>query len=151
MSSVWAPGRSRNRVRGLCSGSERLGPGCPLLASVQGPAGALVQCRLGREFSSGRPTARGWGCTGQGLCVLHEPRTFVEYTRLSASSTRGSCSARQAPPQRPSATPSATRPSDPGARAACPPLCLRCHDPRTRHKPGNNTEADNGVLEALAS
>ena len=38
------------------------------------------------------PTARGWGCTGQGLSVLHEIRTFVEYTRMSASSPRPSCS-----------------------------------------------------------
>jgi len=39
-------------------------------------------------------TARGWGCTGQGLSILHETPTFVEYTNLSASSTQTSCSTR---------------------------------------------------------
>ena len=169
MSAVWAPGRSRGRVRGPCGGSEHPGPGCPLLVPVQGPAGALVQCRLRHEFSSGlaggagiavrtyfclqdcvvsqtttgrtqysagkrsprtestsstrtavtnasaqRPeplwphrtvstppvaraplrsaTARGWGCTGQGLSVLHETPTPVEYTRMSANSAPPSCS-----------------------------------------------------------
>ena len=38
------------------------------------------------------PTARGWGCTGQGVSVLHEIWTFVEYTRMLASGTRPSCS-----------------------------------------------------------
>ena len=39
-------------------------------------------------------TARGWGCTGQGLSILYETPTFVEYTHLSASSTPPSCSTR---------------------------------------------------------
>ena len=55
MSAVWASGRSRGRVRGSCGGIERLGSGFPLLVPVQGPAGALVQCRLRHEFSAGRP------------------------------------------------------------------------------------------------
>ena len=55
MSAVWAPGRSRDRVRGPGGGSERLGSGCPLLVPVQDPAGAVVQRRLRHEFSSGRP------------------------------------------------------------------------------------------------
>ena len=37
-------------------------------------------------------TARGWGCTGQGLSVLHETPTPVEYTRMSANSAPPSCS-----------------------------------------------------------
>ena len=45
-------------------------------------------------------TARGWGCTGQGLSVLHETPTFVECPHLSASSTPPSCSTRPAPPGR---------------------------------------------------
>ena len=169
LSAVWASGRSCGRVRGPGGGIERLGSGFPLLVPVQGPAGALVQCRLRREFSSGlaggagipvrtyfclqdcvvsqtttgraqysagkrsprtestswtrtavtnasaqRPellsphrtvstplaaraplrsaTARGWGCTGQGLSVLHETPTPVEYTRMPASSAPPSCS-----------------------------------------------------------
>ena len=33
----------------------------------------------------GRSTARGWGSTGRGLCVLHEPPTPIQYTRRSCS------------------------------------------------------------------
>ena len=43
-------------------------------------------------------TARGWGCTGQGMCVLHEIPHLGECTRPSSSSPRPSCSTRQAPP-----------------------------------------------------
>jgi len=39
-------------------------------------------------------TTRRWGCTVQGLSILHETPTFVEYTHLSASSTQPSGSAR---------------------------------------------------------
>ena len=47
---------------------------------------------LDQRAASGRglfrsATARGWGATGQGLSSLHETRTFVEYTRMSASRT----------------------------------------------------------------
>ena len=40
----------------------------------------------------GRPTPRGWGSTGRGLCVLHDSPTYVEYTHPSPSSPRPSCS-----------------------------------------------------------
>ena len=40
----------------------------------------------------GRPTPRGWGSTGRGLCVLHDGPTYVEYTHPSPSSPRPSCS-----------------------------------------------------------
>ena len=33
-------------------------------------------------------TARGWGCTGQGLSVLHGAGAFVECTHVSPSGTR---------------------------------------------------------------
>ena len=56
---------------------------------------------LARAPSSGLPTARGWRCTGQGVCVLHESPTPIEYTRTRPSSPRPSCIAprrRQEPP-----------------------------------------------------
>ena len=40
--------------------------------------------------------ARGWGSTGRGLCVLHEPPTPMEYTRRSCSGTPPSWSGRWA-------------------------------------------------------
>ena len=54
----------------------------------------LDQRAVSGRAPSGRPTARGWGCTGQGLSVLHETPTFVEYTRMPASGTPPSCSSR---------------------------------------------------------
>ena len=51
-----------------------------------------------------RPTPRGSGSTGQGLCVLHEGPTYPKCTRPSSSSTPPSCSAsrrRRQPPERP--------------------------------------------------
>ena len=36
--------------------------------------------------------ARGWGSTGRGMCVLHEPPTPMEYTRRSCSGAPPSCS-----------------------------------------------------------
>ena len=50
----------------------------------------------------GRPTERGSGSTGQGLCLLHEGPTYPQYSQLSSSSTPSSCSAsrrRRQPPQ----------------------------------------------------
>ena len=47
-------------------------------------------------------TARGWGCTDQGLSILHETPTFVECPHLPASSTPPSCSMRWVLPERPS-------------------------------------------------
>ena len=41
------------------------------------------------------PAARSKAPTGQGLCILHEPPTPMEYTRPSSSSPRASCSAEQ--------------------------------------------------------
>ena len=38
------------------------------------------------------PAARSKAPTGQGLCILHEPPTPMEYTRPSSSSPRASCS-----------------------------------------------------------
>ena len=65
-------------------------------------------------------TARGPGCTGQGLCILHETPPTVEYTHIPASSTHTSCSTRQVPPERPSPPLPVTRSSAPGAQASQP-------------------------------
>ena len=50
-----------------------------------------------------RPTPRGSGSTGHGLCVLHEGPTYPQYPRPSSSGTPPSCSApkrrQQAPEQ----------------------------------------------------
>ena len=54
---------------------------------------ALTHHRLRPTSASGWPTERGWGCTGQGLCMLHEPPHLMEYTRPLPSSARPSCSA----------------------------------------------------------
>ena len=35
---------------------------------------------------------RGWGCTGQGMCVLHQPPHLGEHTRASPSGTPPLCS-----------------------------------------------------------
>ena len=57
-------------------------------------SGALGGARCLRHRSApSRPTARGAGFTGQGVCVLHEGPTYVEYPRPSSSSTPPSCSA----------------------------------------------------------
>jgi len=58
---------------------------------------ALTHHRLRPTSASGRPTERGRGCTGQGLCILHEPPHLMEYTRPFPSSARPSCSAGGAP------------------------------------------------------
>ena len=52
---------------------------------------ALTHHRLRPTSASGRPTERGRGCTGQGLCVLHEPPHLMKYPRTLPSSTRPSC------------------------------------------------------------
>mgnify|MGYP007076351495 CR=1 FL=1 len=86
-------------------------------------------------------TARGPGCTGQGLCILHETPPTVEYTHIPASSTHTSCSTRQVPPERPSPPPSGDaikRPRRPGKSAH---RWLRCHDTRPPQKPRDNTLA----------
>ena len=53
----------------------------------------IGSCIRGVPARGQPPTPRTSGCTGQGLCVLHEPPHFVEYTRTLPSSTRPSCSA----------------------------------------------------------
>ena len=57
-------------------------------------------------------TARGPGCTGQGLCVLHETPNLAEYTHLAASRTQTLYSTHR---------------------------FLRCHDIRNPQKPRDNT------------
>ena len=93
MSAAWTPGLARDRVHGPCGGilAPRPGPApsapvWPLLAPAQGPDGT------DSTPAPARPTARGWGCTDQGLCVLHESPTPVEYPRTLPSSPRPSCS-----------------------------------------------------------
>ena len=109
------PERGRTRFPGLNKGSlkhktstVRKTPSSPLTSR----ASILVEpmsrsAALDERAASGRglfrsATARGRGGTDQGLSVLHEIRTFVEYTHLSASSTPPSCSTRRAPPEQPS-------------------------------------------------
>ncbi|TQD59353.1 hypothetical protein FK267_12325 [Actinomyces oris] len=85
-----------------------------------GPARLLIEAwRLWSDVGSGpglvraAPTPRGSGCTGQGLCVLHEGPPYLEYPHPSSSSTRASCIAtrrRRTPPDLP--------------RAASPPLSV---------------------------
>ena len=54
------------------------------------PVVGVVALAAGAPAGRGpfRPaTARGWGCTGQGLSVLHETPNTVEYTHASPRST----------------------------------------------------------------
>ena len=67
-------------------------------------------------------TARGPGCIGQGLCVLHETPPTVEYTRLSASSTHTSCITRQVPPERSSPSSFGDAKAPPAPRHLNPPM-----------------------------
>lgn len=95
---TWLCGEWVRQVLGGASRFSHLGgnPTGPCLAPSGARAGAQRSCfddDLSRVFfSSERPTARGWGCTGRGLCALHEPPDPVEYTRPSASGSRPSCS-----------------------------------------------------------
>ena len=61
--------------------------------------GSTPRGRRDTGSSPSWPTPRGWGSTGQGLCILHEPPTYVEYPRPSFSGSRPSFSTRQAPPK----------------------------------------------------
>ena len=99
MSAVWVPGRSRGRVRGPCGGFEHLGPGCPLPAPVQVPAGAVVQRRLRPSPPRAGLLHEGRGVLAKGCVLLHEPPHLMEYPRPLPSSPRPSCSTRQAPPK----------------------------------------------------
>ena len=68
-------------------------PGSAPLDSLEEISPVVLDQRAASGRGPFRPaTARGWGCTGQGLCVLHETRTFVQYTRMSASNTQASWS-----------------------------------------------------------
>ena len=73
----------------------------------------VVRRRLRPGPLRAAPTPRGSGCTGQGLCVLHEGPPYLEYPHPSSSSTRASRIAtrrRRTPPDLP--------------RAASPPLSV---------------------------
>ena len=85
------------RLRALTS--VRLTPARPLLVPTQSPGGGSTSAQPWAP-SSGRPTPRGWGSTGQGSCVLHEPTTHVEYPHPFSSITRPSCSRRPDPADR---------------------------------------------------
>ena len=113
-------------ILGLSSGSRRCPPG---------------SCWRSLKTASGRglfrpAIAQGSGDTGQGLSVLHETPTPVEYTHLSVSSTQTSCSTRPAPPQQPSAplrrraqatpAPGAAHPT--GVSEVMTPETLRSHE-----------------------
>lgn len=88
MSAAWTPSRARDRVRGLAADPDAPGPAWRDTCSGPGGAGSTWPWP---EPSSGRRTARGRGCTGQGLCVLHEPPHLMKYPRTLPSSTRPSC------------------------------------------------------------
>ena len=107
----------QHRLSGvLAAQPDALTPGSTPLA----PARLLIGAwRLWSDVGSGpglvraAPTPRGSGCTGQGLCVLHEGPPYLEYPHPSSSSTRASRIAtrrRRTPPDLP--------------RAASPPLSV---------------------------
>lgn len=100
----------------------------PLLTSAQGPGGTASTLRLARAPFSGWPTARGWGCAGQGLCVLHEPPHLMEYLRPLPSGPRPSCSTRKAPPKRPRHPPAGWVSADNQTRSVRRTCVFRCHD-----------------------
>ena len=101
------------RLRALTS--VRLTPARPLLVPTQSPGGGSTSAQPWAP-SSGLPTPRGWGSTGQGSCVLHEPTTHVEYPHPFSSSTRPSCSRRPDPADRAQAA-STAHPYSPPAYA----------------------------------
>ena len=96
MSALWTRGCAGSesaRVLAAHPGSLTSGvtppvPTWPLPALAQGTQKSWFDDDLSRVW----PTARGWGCIGRGLCVLHESPDPVEYTRPSASGSRPSCS-----------------------------------------------------------
>ena len=97
-SAVDAELLTRSTPRGLggrpgALASRRLTPARPLLVPTQPPSGGSTSAQPWAP-SSGRPTPRGWGSTGQGSCILHEPTTHVEYPHPFSSSTQPSCSRR---------------------------------------------------------
>ena len=79
MSAAWTPGRWRGGVRGPRGGFPSTpDPAVPFLAPVQGPAGALIQRRLRREFFSGRRREP----------PHHRGRTFASRTAFSRKRLR---------------------------------------------------------------
>ena len=121
--------------RGLDGGAGHLWPLLPHLAPVPAPGGTDATPAPTRAPSSGRPTPRGRGSTGQGLCVLYESPTYVEYTRTSSSSTPPWCIAprrRREPPGR--LHPASGAGSGSRAWETGPTGVLRCHDIRNSQK-----------------
>ena len=128
MSALWTPGRSRGRVRGPCGGFPSTpDPSAPCLAPVQGHAGALVQCRLRREFSLGR-----WREP-----AYHRGRTFASRTALSRKRLRvdpsilreNAVPERKVRPRR--EPPSPTRQRNSSSRSRLIGLCRRRQRPGT--------------------
>ena len=113
------------------------------LAPARRPAGhgstptPPASSRLCPAPASSRPTPRGSGSTGQGLCVLYEGPTYPQYPQPSSSSTPPSCSAsrrRRQPPQSPG-RPSPTSPSSSSPLLQTHPAdVLRSHDIRNSQK-----------------
>jgi len=67
-------------------------PGSAPLDSLEEISPVVLDQRAASGRGPFRPaTARGWGCTGQGLSVLHGAGAFVECTHVSPSGTRLSC------------------------------------------------------------
>ena len=92
-------------VRTVEPGSSLTGSPPPLPARhlCRVPA-VMVRLRPRTRACPSRPTPRGSGSTGQGLCLLHEGPTYPKCPPPSSSSTPPSCSAsrrRRQPPQRP--------------------------------------------------
>ena len=77
MSAAWTPGRVRDQVRGVLAADPDASGPCWLLCW------SLVVRWFGAGFGPSRPTARGWGCTGHGVCVLHQPPHLVQCPRGS--------------------------------------------------------------------
>ena len=145
MSAPWTLGRLRDGDRGSCGSARRLrdrpltlpASARALLALARDPE-VVLRRRCRPAPAPSRPTPRGWGSTAQGLCVLHEPPTPMEYPRPSSSSPRPSCSTRPAP----LGQLRATRPAPPGGagrssrvRVSHPTGVSRRHDPRDSQKP----------------
>ena len=135
MSAEWTLGCWRERLRGvLMVGPGTSGPFCPTWPLSRAPV-APTQRRPARPPLPGRPTPRGRGTTGQGLCVLPKSPTYVEYTRTSSSSTPPWCIAprrRRDPPGR--LHPASGAGSGSRAWETGPTGILRCHDIRNSQK-----------------
>ena len=85
------PRRSESGVPAARPGASVIGPS-PLSPDrrLRWSPVVMVGRRLRPEFARvgpGRPTERGSGSTGQGLCILHEGPTYLQYPQPSSSST----------------------------------------------------------------